>query len=172
MIYLKLYLIFFKIGLFAFGGGLAMLPLIQEEVVENQEWLTDHEFIDLVAVAQSTPGPIAVNSATFIGQKTSGFFGGLVATAGVVTPSIIIMFIIATFFFIFSKNKFVKEALAWIKPGTIGFIASAVWFIGVKTLVDWKSALIFLGVLAFSFYKKPNPIVVTILTGIIGILLY
>lgn len=172
MIYLKLYLIFFKIGLFAFGGGLAMLPLIQEEVVENQQWLTEHEFIDLVAVAQSTPGPIAVNSATFIGQKTSGFLGGFVATAGVVSPSIIIMFIIATFFFIFAKNKFVKEALAWIKPGTIGFIASAVYFIGVKTLVDWKSAAIFLSVLTFSFYKKPNPILITILTGIIGILIY
>jgi len=149
-----------------------MLPLIQEEVVENQEWLTEHEFIDLVAVAQSTPGPIAVNSATFIGQKTSGFFGGLVATAGVVTPSIILMFIIATFFFVFSQNKYVKEALAWIKPGTIGFIASAVWFIGVKTLVDWKSGLIFVGVLGYSFYKKPNPIFVTILTGIIGMLIY
>ena len=172
MIYLKLFLIFFKIGLFSFGGGLAMLPLIQEEVVENQEWLTEHEFIDLVAVAQSTPGPIAVNSATFIGQKTSGFFGGLVATAGVVTPSIILMFIIATFFFVFSQNKYVKEALAWIKPGTIGFIASAVWFIGVKTLVDWKSGLIFVGVLGYSFYKKPNPIFVTILTGIIGMLIY
>ncbi len=172
MLYLKLFLIFFKIGLFAFGGGLAMLPLIQEEVVEKNEWLTEQEFIDLVAIAQSTPGPIAVNGATFIGQKTGGFLGGMLATAGVVTPSIIIMFIIASFFFIFSHNKYVKEALAWIKPGTIGFIASAVWFIAYKTLVDWKSGLIFLSVLAFSFYKKPNPIVVTLVTGIIGILIF
>lgn len=172
MLYLKLFLIFAKIGLFSFGGGLAMLPLIQEEVVENQNWLSEHEFIDLVAVAQSTPGPIAVNAATFIGQKTGGFLGGVVATVGVVTPSIIIMFIIASFFFIFSHNKFVKETLLWIKPGTIGFIASAVYFIGFKTLIDWKSMAIFLVVLTFSFYKKPNPILVTILTGIAGILIY
>lgn len=172
MLYLKLFLIFFKIGIFSFGGGLAMLPLIQEEVVENQGWLSEHEFIDLVAIAQSTPGPIAVNGATFIGQKTGGFLGGIVATAGVVSPSIIIMFIIASFFFIFSHNKFVKEALIWIKPGTIGFIASAVWFIGSKTLVDWKSGAIFIAVLSYSFYKKPNPIFVTIATGIIGILIF
>jgi chromate transporter len=172
MVFLKLFLIFFKIGLFAFGGGLAMLPLIQEEVVENNQWLTEQEFIDLVAIAQSTPGPIAVNAATFIGQKTGGILGGVFATAGVVMPSIIIMFIIASFFFIFANNKYVKEALAWIKPGTIGFIASAVWFIGYKTLVDWKSLLIFLGVLTLSFYKKPNPIIITIVTGVIGILIF
>lgn len=172
MIYLKLYLIFFKIGLFAFGGGLAMLPLIQEEVVENNQWLTEHEFIDLVAVAQSTPGPIAVNSATFIGQKTAGFLGGVIGTLGVVSPAIIIMFIIASFFFVFSHNRFVKEALVWIKPGTIGFIGSAVWFLGFKTLIDWKSMAIYLSVLGFSFYKKPNPIIITVVTGIIGILIY
>lgn len=172
MILLKLYLIFFKIGIFSFGGGLAMLPLIQEEVVDNNDWLTEHEFIDLVAIAQSTPGPIAVNSATFIGQKTGGFLGGVIATLGVISPSIIIMFIISTFFFIFSKNRFVKNALNWIKPGTIGFIATAVWFIGYRTLVDWKSVLIFAGVLGLSFYKKPNPILVTIVTGVIGILIF
>ncbi len=172
MIYLKLFWIFFKIGIFSFGGGLAMLPFIQEEVVINNAWLTEQEFIDLVAVAQSTPGPIAVNGATFIGQKTAGFLGALSATAGVVLPAIIIMLIIASFFSAFSKNSYVKRVLSLIKPATIGFIASAVWFIGSKTLVNWQSLAIFSAVLAFSFYKKPNPILVTLITGLCGILLF
>ena len=172
MMYFKLFWIFFKIGIFAFGGGLAMLPFIQEEVVVNNSWLTEQEFIDLVAVAQSTPGPIAVNSATFIGQKTAGFLGALSATAGVVLPAIIIMLIIASFFSAFSKNRFIKRVLSFIKPATIGFIASAVWFIGSKTLVNWQSILIFGTVLGFSFYKKPNPIAVTLITGALGILIF
>jgi len=172
MIYLKLFFIFFKIGLFAFGGGLAMLPLIQEEIVVNNGWLTEAEFIDLIAVAQSTPGPIAVNSATFIGQKTAGVIGALTATLGVVLPSIIIMLIIASFFFAFAKNRYVKRVLSVIKPATIGFIASAVWFVSIKTLIDWKSITIFIVVLAFSLYKKPNPIIITLATGLLGIAIF
>lgn len=176
---IKLFVTFFKIGLFSFGGGLAMLPLIQEEVVVKHAWLTDHDFINLLAVAQSTPGPIAINSATFIGNLTAGFLGALTATIALCLPCIIIMGIVSTMFLKFSKNRFVTRALSLIKPATIGFIAAAVFFVAQQTLfdkisyqIDWLGVSIFAGVLALSFWKKTNPIVMTIATGCIGLLAY
>ncbi len=96
MIFLDLFLSFFKIGLFSFGGGYAMIPLIQKEITRNG-WITPSEFVDIIAIAEMTPGPIAVNSATFVGYKTAGLFGGLVATIGVALPSAMLIFLIADF---------------------------------------------------------------------------
>jgi len=97
MIYLKLLFTFFKIGLFSFGGGYAMIPMIEKEIEANK-WLTSDEFVDIIAISEMTPGPISVNSATFVGYKTAGIFGGMFATLGVALPSLILILIISHFF--------------------------------------------------------------------------
>src|SRR5699024_9078016 len=120
MILLKLFLSFFKIGAFTFGGGYAMIPLIQKEVITNQQWLTTREFIDIIAVAEMTPGPIAINSATFLGYKVSGVFGSVVATLGVVLPSFIVIGIIFYFLSKFRESSNVEQAFKGIRPVVLG----------------------------------------------------
>lgn len=120
---LKLYLIFLKIGMMAFGGGYAVIPLINEFVVKENGWMTPQEFLDLISISQMTPGPIAINSATFVGQKVGGIVGSIFATAGVVTFQFILMMILG--YFLFSKNKTFK-LLDWmlngIKAGVVSLI--------------------------------------------------
>ena len=134
MIYLKLFWTFFKIGLFTFGGGYAMIPLIQEEVTKNG-WLTAEEVIDIVGIAESTPGPIAVNLATFVGTSQMGFLGALVATLGVILPSFIIILLIAIIFKKIMDNKYVKSILKGINPVIIGLILATGVFTLFKILV-------------------------------------
>lgn len=120
---IKLYLTFLKIGMMAFGGGYAVIPLINEFVVEGNKWMSPKEFLDLISISQMTPGPIAINSATFVGQKVMGIVGSIVATLGVVTPQFILMMILG--YFLFSKNKTFK-LLDWmlngIKAGVVSLI--------------------------------------------------
>ena len=133
MIYLELFLTFFCIGLFTFGGGYAMLPLIQQEVA-RQGWLTDAQLVDFVAVSESTPGPFAVNIATYVGMQTGGgtenvlggILGAICATLGVVLPSFIIILIVAKIYDAFKENKIVKGCMTGLKPAVIGLIASAI----------------------------------------------
>ena len=110
MIYLELFLTFFKVGLFTFGGGYAMLPMIREEVISHG-WLSQSELIDFIAVSESTPGPFAVNIATFIGTRTGGLFGSLCATLGVVLPSFIVIMIVARFYQKFKSSRLVIGAM-------------------------------------------------------------
>lgn len=120
---LNLFLIFFKIGCFAFGGGYAVIPLISKYVVEENTWISTREFIDLISISQMTPGPIAINSATFVGQSVSGIIGSIVATAGLVLPQFILMMILG--YFLFSKNKKFKimdYSLLGIKAGVVSLI--------------------------------------------------
>ena len=120
---LNLFLIFFKIGCFAFGGGYAVIPLISKYVVEENAWISTREFIDLISISQMTPGPIAINSATFVGQSVSGIIGSIVATAGLVLPQFILMMILG--YFLFSKNKKFKimdYSLLGIKAGVVSLI--------------------------------------------------
>ena len=120
---LNLFLIFFKIGCFAFGGGYAVIPLISKYVVEENSWISTREFIDLISISQMTPGPIAINSATFVGQSVSGIIGSIVATAGLVLPQFILMMILG--YFLFSKNKKFKimdYSLLGIKAGVVSLI--------------------------------------------------
>lgn len=126
-----LFLTFFKIGAFTFGGGYAMIPMITEQVV-SKGWLTYQTLIDFIAVSESTPGPFAINVATFVGSVQSGIPGSIAATLGVVTPSFIIISIIARFFIGFSDNKYVKGAIAGIRPTVIGIIATAVLKIAIS----------------------------------------
>lgn len=131
---IKLFFAFFKIGLFTFGGGYAMIPLIQEEVTKNG-WLTAEEVIDIVGIAESTPGPIAVNLATFVGTSQMGFLGALIATVGVILPSFIIILLIAIIFKKIMDNKYVKSILKGINPVIIGLILVTGLFTLFKILV-------------------------------------
>lgn len=120
---LNLFLIFFKIGCFAFGGGYAVIPLISKYVVEENAWISTREFIDLISISQMTPGPIAINFATFVGQSVSGIIGSIVATAGLVLPQFVLMMILG--YFLFSKNKKFKimdYSLLGIKAGVVSLI--------------------------------------------------
>lgn len=130
MKYWKLFISFFKIGLFTFGGGLSMLPFIERTVVEKEKWLTDKEMLDMIAISEATPGPIAVNCATFVGHKVGNILGSIVATLGVVLPSFIIICIISIFYEQFIEIEVIKWAFLGIKAG----VAALIFFAGVKIL--------------------------------------
>lgn len=134
MIYLQLFWSFFKIGLFSFGGGYAMVPLIQKELEANS-WMAAHEFADIVSISQMTPGPIAVNAATYIGVRTAGIPGSFFATLGVSLPSFILIIIIAKFFVRFRSSSAVDSVLKGIRPVTVGLIGSAVLLFAGMSIV-------------------------------------
>ncbi|MEW9124149.1 MAG: chromate transporter [Thermotaleaceae bacterium] len=172
MIFLKLFLTFFKIGLFSFGGGYAMLSMMQQEVVEINSWVSVSEFVDMVAISQITPGPIAINMSTYVGYKIAGVLGSALATLGCVTPSIIIMLIITRFFFKFQNNKYVENAFLGLRPATIGLVAAAAILVAKGAFIDLKSLAIFGLAFLLSYKYKIDPILMTIGSGIIGLLLY
>jgi chromate transporter len=172
MILLDIFITFFKIGLFSFGGGYAMLPLIQQEVTSVHPWVSVTEFIDIVAISQITPGPIAINSATYIGYKTAGFLGSTVATLGVIMPSIIIMIIISKFFFKFKNNKYVEYAFLGLRPSTVGLIAAAAILVAYGSFIDYKSVIIFVAAFGASYKFNIDPILLTVIAGIAGYILY
>lgn len=125
MIYWELFYAFFKIGLFTVGGGYASLPLIEEEVVNAQGWLSLQEYLDIVTISQITPGPIALNSATFVGTKVAGFIGAIIATAGVVFPSVIIALILAKIYYKYRNISIMQGVLAGLRPAVVALIGSA-----------------------------------------------
>ena len=122
---LRLFVVFFKIGAFTFGGGYAMIPLIQKEVVDNKKWISDSDILDIIAIAESTPGPIAINSATFVGYKVAGFFGSFFATLGVVLPSFVIISVISLILKEFSEFQAVQFAFRGIRAGVLALILKA-----------------------------------------------
>lgn len=134
MIYLSLFITFFKIGLFSFGGGYAMIPMIEKEI-ESHKWLSSSEFIDIIAIAEMTPGPIAVNSATFVGFKTAGVLGGLFATLGVALPSLIIVLLISQFFFKYFNHPIKDSIFYGVRPVIAGLIFSAAIFVAKTALI-------------------------------------
>lgn len=171
MILLQLFYVFFKIGLFGFGGGYAMLSMIQFETVENHAWLTIHEFTDIVAISQITPGPIAINSATYIGYTATGgsILGSVVATIGVCLPSVIIMYIFCRFFMKFRNNRYVSAAFAGMKPAAIGLIAAAaLLMINTNNFIDYKSYIIFFAAFVLSYFFKLGTIKLIVLAGVVG----
>ncbi|MBQ7900787.1 MAG: chromate transporter [Clostridia bacterium] len=180
-IYLLLFLTFFKIGLFTFGGGYAMLPLIQEEVLKYN-WIPLEDFINFVAVSESTPGPFAVNIATYVGSVLGGVPGSACATLGVIMPSIIIILIVARIFEQFRSNKYVSAAMDGLKPAAVGLIASAVITIGktvffangvtidVFTHAKFYVSLVTFAVMMFLYFKKKlHPIAIICISAVIGI---
>ena len=197
MIYLQLFLSFFKIGLFGFGGGLAILSLIQMEV-ERYGWMSQQEFVDIVAVSQVTPGPIGINCATYVGYTTAGFWGSVLATFAIVLPSLIIMLSICKAYFWLNKkfhdNPYFTQTLRMLRFTVLGLIASAALLLIKPTnFIDSVSWIIFALVAFFTvlpnFIKKKeesrlstftfqlstflsHPILLIVLAGLAGILIY
>lgn len=171
-ILLDLFTTFFKIGAFSFGGGYAMLPLIEEEVIHNHGWITSTEFIDIIAISEMTPGPIAINSATFLGYRVSGILGSTVATLGVVLPSFIVMSIIFHFITKFKSSKYVGWAFNGIRPVVLGLIASAAFSVAGSTFVDIKSVLIAIFLFYIVTFRKFNAILAIVVAAGLGVILY
>lgn len=173
MILLDLFLTFFKIGAFTFGGGYAMLPLIQEEVMANG-WLAEKEIINFIAVSESTPGPFAINISTYIGSEMAGILGAICATLGVILPSLIIIILVAKFFEKFKTNKIVKGCMTGLKPAVIGLIGASVLSIGKTVFVEngfsIASLILFLSMCILAF-KKVHPIIIILISALVGIVL-
>lgn len=182
MVYLQLFYTFFKIGLFGFGGGYAMLSLIQGEVVTRHEWLTSQEFTDIVAISQMTPGPIGINSATYVGFAATGsVWGSVVATFAVTLPSFILMLIISKFFLKYQKHPVVESIFKGLRPAIVGLLAAAALLLmnvenfGSPTEDTYTficSVILFLAAFIGTHRFKINPILMIIACGIAGLILY
>ena len=170
-ILLDLFITFAKMGAITFGGGYAMLPILQREVVEGKHWATDEELADYYAIGQCTPGVIAVNVATFIGRKYAGIPGGIIATLGVVFPSLIIISLLAGVIQAFSALEWVKHAFAGIRVCVCVLIFNAVIKLFTKAVIDKKTLCIYLLVLAGAAGLNVSPVVFVIMAGIAGVLL-
>lgn len=188
MIYLQLFWSFFKIGLFTFGGGYAMIPMIKTETLGHQ-WISEAEFINFIGISESTPGPFAINIATFVGATTAGPFGALVATFSVILPSFIIILLIAKLFRNFNKNRFVRAALDHISPIVVGLISATAILLLLNVVnldlnningfdFDYITISFLAGALIVYFASKRflkktiHPILLIIICAIIGILVY
>lgn len=169
--YLDLFLTFARIGGLTFGGGYAMLPMLQKEVVEKRGWATEEELMDYYALGQCTPGIIAVNTATFVGQNTAGNLGGIIATLGVVFPSLIIITLIAMFLQNFADLAVVQNAFAGIRVCVCVLVFNAVVKLWKKAVIDKKTLLIFLIVLIGNFAFDIAPTIFVIFAAVAGILL-
>lgn len=173
MIYLQLFLSYLKIGFFGFGGGYAMISLIYNEVVVQNGWLTATELADVAAISQMTPGPIAINCATYVGYTVTGnAWGSLLATIAVCLPSLTLMLLAIHFYLRLRGNRHFEGAIAGMMPMMIGLIlSSALMLFGVDTFIDWKSWLIF-GACFVASVKKVNPILLIALSAVVGIIFY
>jgi chromate transporter len=168
MIIIKLFWEFFKIGLFTFGGGYAMIPLIEKEIVQKYHWLTIEQFTELIAISEMTPGPIAVNSATFVGYKVAKFWGAVGSTLGIVLPSFLVIWLIASVFFSFQDNQTVQAAFRGLKPAILALIVIAALTVGKVTISDYRSLIIFILVVAGIWFLKIHPILALIISAVFG----
>ena len=171
-ILLDLFLTFARIGGLTFGGGYAMLPILQREVAENKKWTTEEELMDYYAIGQCTPGVIAVNVATFIGYKIAGIIGGIIATLGVITPSVIIITLIAAFLTNFADLPIVINAFNGVRVCVCVLILNAIIKLGKKSIVDKLTFTIFIAVSILSIVTSLSPIIYIIISGVIGALIY
>ncbi len=182
--YLKLYMMFFKIGLFSIGGGLATLPFLQE-IANNYGWITSEQLLNMIAISESTPGPIGINTATFVGNTRAGVLGGIVATLGIITPSIIIIVIIAHYFQKFSEEKIVQAAFKGIRPAVTGLLGSVGVQVAIIALLNVElykvtnnigDLLSLNSILLFAFISivmrkfDKHPIFYIVLAGLLGII--
>ena len=173
MTYLNLFFVFFKVGLFSFGGGYAILPLMQHEVVDINKWISFKEFMDIVAVSQITSGPISINLATHVGYRIGGTLGSTIATTSVVLPSIIIVSLIVIFLKRFSKLLVVQRIFKSLRVTIVGLILAAGIALFVKeNFIDYKSYIIFTSVLIGGLVFKIGSITLIILSGVAGAILY
>ena len=186
---LLLFWTFFKIGLFTIGGGYAMIPMINDEVI-SRGWLTQEELVDFMGIAESTPGPFAINIATFVGMNEAGVLGAIFTTIGVVLPSFIIILIISKIITLFLENRFVKYALTGVRPVVVGLIASVAIGLIITSILNVSSVtnvinefdvtkisissiIIMVVIFTLSRFKKLNkPILLILISALLGIVLY
>lgn len=182
MIYVELFMTFFIIGMFTIGGGYAMLSLIQNEVVTVHGWITDTTFTDIVAISQMTPGPIGINSATYIGYEvlaTSGaseamcILGSLTATFAVVLPSFIIVLLLCKVYEKWKEHYMFKGVMSGLKPATLGLIGTAALSLATpENFIDWKSFVICIAAFAALYFKKVGPFSIIAIGALVGLIIY
>ncbi len=178
MILLKLFLAFLKIGILSFGGGLAAISIIQDEIVMDKAWISVDEFVNLITIAQMTPGPIGLNLSTFAGTKIAGFLGGFVATLGFITPSVIILSILSYLYYKYSSLGLMQSVLKYLRPVVVALIAYAGIVIFKLMIVDEAYTINYVGVLIFILTIlcvkkfKFSPVKSMLMSGIVGMILY
>ena len=166
---MSLFCSFFRIGAFTFGGGYAMIPLIQKEAVENNNWISDDDILDVIAIAESTPGPIAINSATFIGYKTAGVWGSVMATLGVVLPSFIIISLISYVLTAFQEIKAVEYAFNGIRAGVLALLLKALWGMYKKAPEGVASYIIMACAFIVSAFTDVNVLLIIVSCAVAGL---
>lgn len=173
-ILIRLFLVFLKIGAFSFGGGYAMLPFIEQEVVNSNQWLTETEFLDIIGISQATPGPIAINTATFVGYRTGGVIGSIVATTGVILVSVILVLIASHFMEKFKDSITLRNALKGMRPALVAMIISAT----VSTArtayfpFDWKALVIGFATIWLLLKTRLHPILTIVIAAGLGMFFY
>ncbi|MDY6826959.1 MAG: chromate transporter [Bacillota bacterium] len=172
VIILTLYWTFLKIGLFTIGGGYAMIPLMKTEVINGHGWLSAAEFIDIIAVAEITPGPVSVNAATFIGYRLAGIAGALIATLGVITPSFILLMLLSRFLFKLIKEPAAGNFLNGLRSALVALILVAAFTLGQSAVIDLTTTLIFLVLLAASLLRRVNPLYLLAVGALCGLLFF
>ena len=168
-IYLSLFITFFKVGIMTFGGGYAMLPILERELVDNKKWCTEAEMTDYYAIGQCTPGVIAVNTATFVGRKEAGLPGAIIATVGVALPGVVIICAIAGLISNFSDLKWVSDAFAGVRACVCVLIFNAVLKLMKAAIVDKTTVVIFIAVLLASLFTPLSPAVFVLAAAAVGI---
>lgn len=168
--YWELFIVFSKIGTFTFGGGYAMIPLIRNEVVSKRNWLGDDEFMDMLALAQSMPGPMALNTALFVGNKRLGFKGSLFSGLGVILPSFVIILLIAMVFVQFKDNPVVERIFKGIRPAVVALIAAPLLMLGKSAKINWKNSWIPVSVALLIWLLGVSPIYIVLGAILLGIL--
>lgn len=171
-ILISLFWRFLKIGAFSFGGGYTALSLIEREIVNNAQWITVEEFLDVLALSQITPGPVGINSATFVGFKIMGIPGSIAATSGVILVSFILVNIVAHYFLKFRDSKIVQSILTGLKPSIVGIIVTVVVKLGIKTISGFYEIFIIAFVLFIVMKVKLHPILAIFMSAGIGLIIF
>ena len=169
MMILNLFLTFFKIGAFTFGGGYAMLPIIQREIVDKKNLIDSEEFMDAAALAQASPGPIAVNISIYVGYRIHGFWGALACTLGTILPSFITILLIAVYFYKFRENPIVDKVFGGIRPAIVALILSAVYKMWIKTKRTWSIIAASIGTMALVIFLGLSPIWIVLAGALISV---
>lgn len=162
----NMFITFFKIGAFTFGGGYAMIPIIQEEIVEKKKWIDDNEFMDAIALAQASPGPVAVNTSVYCGYRLKGIQGAIACTLGTVLPSFLTILVIAVFFYQFRSNPVIDQVFMGIRPAVVALILSAVYKMWKKSRFGYDKLVVVIGTLLIIVFIDISPIWMVIAGGV------
>lgn len=169
---LDLFLSYFKIGFFGFGGGYAMLALMEHEIIKVHDWMSMTEFVDIIAVAEMTPGPVAINSATFVGFRVAGIAGSVLATLGVISPSLILIIPAAKLFSRYYEQERIQRLLYGIQPAVISLIALAAFVVGESAIIDYKTTALSLIFLLLALFSRIHPLALIGIGAAAGLLFF